>query len=141
MKLPLHEFSFVKATAPFLFATIRTDQRGNSSVNSANRASVLPVNKVPPLFSSSAIEDMVSVLGISSVGYSCRMVMPSCGLAESALSCMTGIRQLHKPVLENLGAVYPTVCSQGSPSMQEVRHFYGLPWCRLPPGMRMYQCG
>lgn len=41
-------------------------KHGYSSINSANKASVLPVNKVPPPFSSSSIEVMVSVLGISS---------------------------------------------------------------------------
>ena len=95
------------------FYTLLNSKVSERSVSSANRSSVLPVNKVPPPLSNSAIEDMVSVSGISSVGYSCHMVIFSCGLAESALSCMTGIKQLHKSILENLGTVYPTLFCQG----------------------------
>ena len=41
-------------------------EHGYSSISSANRASVLPVNRVPPPLSSSSIEAIVSALGVSS---------------------------------------------------------------------------
>lgn len=85
------------STCLLFLAITQTDPHCYSSASSTNRASVLPVNKVPPPLSSSAIEDMVSVLGISSVGYSGRMVMSSCGLAESA--SFAGSRENLSPAL------------------------------------------